>query len=168
MLTPSTDPISTPPPPSLISPPRAAAARHIVVSTRAGETPLLSPPPVLAEQEREERVGEGAVYISLVGRVEEGAEEAVVESEAPPVLILHAMGFCYDTVVGGVMKVGEHVAFGPVLGVGMIAAMRYKLFGVVYYHGVSASGGHYTLDVPAVPRAPGASTRAGCASTTSS
>ncbi|KAJ7729491.1 hypothetical protein B0H14DRAFT_3518286 [Mycena olivaceomarginata] len=28
------------------------------------------------------------------------------------------MRFCYDTAVGGVVKVGEHVAFGPELGVG--------------------------------------------------
>jgi hypothetical protein len=73
---------------------------------------------VLAEQEREEGVGEGAVRISLVGRVEEGAEEAVVEREAAPVLILHVKGFCYDTVVGGAVKVGRRVAFGPELEVG--------------------------------------------------
>jgi ubiquitin carboxyl-terminal hydrolase 10 len=36
----------------------------------------------------------------------------------PPILILHVKGFCYDMAVGGVVKVGKRVAFGPDLGVG--------------------------------------------------
>jgi len=32
---------------------------------------------------------------------------------------------------------------------------RYKLFGVLYHHGLSASGGHYTLDVLHPNRYPG-------------
>ncbi|KAJ7304659.1 hypothetical protein DFH08DRAFT_945134 [Mycena albidolilacea] len=124
---------------------RAAAARH-------GGTPSLLPPPVPAEQEGEEGVGEGVVHISLEGRVEEGAEEAVVEREAP-VLILHVKGFCYDTAVGGVLKVGKRVAFGPELEV--------ENGSFVYHYGVSSSGGHYTLDVLHPTRFPGSSAGTG-------
>ncbi|KAJ7827338.1 hypothetical protein B0H14DRAFT_1232752 [Mycena olivaceomarginata] len=56
--------------PGVIISPRARPPPDIVASTRAGGTLPLSPPPVLAEQEREEGAGEGAVHISLVGRVE--------------------------------------------------------------------------------------------------
>ncbi|KAJ7894971.1 hypothetical protein B0H14DRAFT_2682377 [Mycena olivaceomarginata] len=53
-------------------------------------------------------------------------------------LILHVKRFCYDTAVGG---------FGPELEVGndvMVPTarkqpVRYKLFGLVYHHGVSAA-----------------------------
>ncbi|KAJ7728890.1 hypothetical protein B0H16DRAFT_1330669 [Mycena metata] len=76
----------------------------------------------------------------------------------PPVLVLHIKRFCYDTAVGGVVKVGKRVAFGPELEIGAdvmtptpagrkAGQVRYKLFGAIYHHGASASGGHYTLDV---------------------
>jgi ubiquitin carboxyl-terminal hydrolase 10 len=32
-----------------------------------------------------------------------------------PILILHVKRFCYDTAVGGVVKVGKHITFGPEL-----------------------------------------------------
>ncbi|KAF5368763.1 hypothetical protein D9615_010401 [Tricholomella constricta] len=74
----------------------------------------------------------------------------------PPVLVVHLMRFCYDKNVGGVVKIGKEVQWGDQLEVGgdvmapalrRAPAARYKLFGVVYHHGQSASGGHYTLDV---------------------
>ncbi|KAJ7138260.1 hypothetical protein C8R44DRAFT_838188 [Mycena epipterygia] len=82
------------------------------------------------------------------------ASQQVLIEALPPVLVLHVKRFCYDTAVGGVVKVGKPIAFGPELEVGgdVMAPTarrggRYKLFGVVYHHGVSAGGGHYTLDV---------------------
>ncbi|KAJ7792845.1 hypothetical protein B0H14DRAFT_3498766 [Mycena olivaceomarginata] len=125
--------------PGVIISPRARPPPDLVASTRAGGTPLLSPPPVLAE-------------------VEEGAEDAVVEREAPPVLILHVKGFCYDTAVGGVAKVGKRVAFGPELGVGDGSPSSEAL---MYHHAVSSSGGHYTLDVLHPTRFPGSSAGTG-------
>ncbi|KAG6806172.1 hypothetical protein H0H93_003391, partial [Arthromyces matolae] len=74
----------------------------------------------------------------------------------PPVLVVHLKRFCYDKDVGGVVKVGKAVQWGEELEVGgevmapglrKAPAARYKLFGALYHHGLSASGGHYTLDV---------------------
>ncbi|KAJ6491857.1 hypothetical protein DFH09DRAFT_1377182 [Mycena vulgaris] len=75
----------------------------------------------------------------------------------PPVLVLHVKRFYYDA-AAGVIKLAKHVAFGPELEIGgeVLAPtatttgrkpIRYKLFAAVYHHGVSAAGGHYTLDV---------------------
>ncbi|KAJ8468621.1 hypothetical protein ONZ45_g17184 [Pleurotus djamor] len=82
------------------------------------------------------------------------ASQLVLIESLPPVLVLHMKRFCYDTDVKGVVKVGKHIAFGPELEVKsdiMVTkrppVTKYKLFGVVYHHGLSASGGHYTLDV---------------------
>ncbi|KAF8171652.1 hypothetical protein BJ912DRAFT_1082179 [Pholiota molesta] len=84
------------------------------------------------------------------------AHQQVLIEALPPILVLHIKRFCYDTAVGGVVKVGKQVRFGPELEIGaniMVPAAkkaqpaRYKLFGALYHHGVSASGGHYTLDV---------------------
>ncbi|KAI0689424.1 hypothetical protein BC835DRAFT_1283037 [Cytidiella melzeri] len=72
----------------------------------------------------------------------------------PPILILHLKRFLYDTSVGDVVKIGKHVIFGPELEIGadLLAKrpaqpVKYQLFGALYHHGQSASGGHYTLDV---------------------
>ncbi|KAL4259272.1 Ubiquitin carboxyl-terminal hydrolase [Pleurotus pulmonarius] len=82
------------------------------------------------------------------------ASQLVLIESLPPVLILHMKRFCYDTKVGGVVKVGKHVAFAPELDVKSDVMVtkrppvtKYKLFGIIYHHGTSASGGHYTLDV---------------------
>ncbi|KDR74886.1 hypothetical protein GALMADRAFT_227234 [Galerina marginata CBS 339.88] len=84
------------------------------------------------------------------------AQQQVLIEALPPILVLHIKRFCYDTSVGGVVKVGKQVRFGPELEIGsdiMVPAAKkahpakYKLFGAVYHHGLSASGGHYTLDV---------------------
>ncbi|KAJ7729488.1 hypothetical protein B0H14DRAFT_3899384 [Mycena olivaceomarginata] len=134
--------------PGVIISSRAAAARHRGVHEGRGGPPL-SPPPVLAEQEREEG----------------GAEEAVVEREAP-VPILHVKGFCYDTAVGGIAKVGKRVAFGPELGVG--DGSRMSLLKLSFDTGSELIrvpprrlfvGGTSSIPrgFPAVPRAPGAS-----------
>ncbi|KAF7305663.1 USP domain-containing protein [Mycena chlorophos] len=106
------------------------------------------------------------------------ASQQVLIEALPPVLVLHLKRFCYDIEVGGVVKVGKQIAFGPELEVPLevmsaglrktVAAAkrpaskpgggaRYKLFGVIYHHGLSASGGHYTLDVLHPGRAPAAS-----------
>ncbi|KAG6860253.1 hypothetical protein C0995_013703 [Termitomyces sp. Mi166 len=74
----------------------------------------------------------------------------------PPVLVVAFKRFFYDKDVGGVVKVGKAVQWREELEVGgevmatalrRAPAARYKLFGALYHHGQSASGGHYTLDV---------------------
>ncbi|KAF8625752.1 hypothetical protein AX17_006778 [Amanita inopinata Kibby_2008] len=84
------------------------------------------------------------------------AQQQVHIEALPQVLVLHMKRFCYDTTVGGVVKVGKQVRFTPELEIGndvmspgirKYPAPKYKLFGVLYHHGLSASGGHYTLDV---------------------
>ncbi|KAJ7777737.1 hypothetical protein B0H14DRAFT_2401430 [Mycena olivaceomarginata] len=105
---------------------------------------------------------------SRPGIVVDASHQILIDA-LPPILILHVKRFCYDTAVGGVVKVGKRVAFGPELEVGNDVLVptarkqpvRYKLFGVVYHHGVSASGGHYTLDVLHPTRFPGSATGTG-------
>ncbi|KAI8982818.1 hypothetical protein BD414DRAFT_491218 [Trametes punicea] len=84
------------------------------------------------------------------------ATQQVLIEALPPVLILHMKRFLYDTKVGDVVKVGKQVSFSPELEIAsdLIAPakrtaqpIKYQLFGVLYHHGPSASGGHYTLDV---------------------
>ncbi|KAK4689408.1 ubiquitin carboxyl-terminal hydrolase 10, partial [Tremellales sp. Uapishka_1] len=90
----------------------------------------------------------------------------------PKVLILHLKRFVYDSKEGKVVKKAKPVAYGselvipngtyPIQQVELFeltesaeiispakrnAPVKYRLFGVVYHHGVSASGGHYTLSV---------------------
>ncbi|KAI0371656.1 cysteine proteinase [Pilatotrama ljubarskyi] len=89
------------------------------------------------------------------GAILDATQQVLIEA-LPPVLILHMKRFLYDTKVGDVVKVGKQVSFTPELEISpdLIAApkrtaqpVRYQLFGVLYHHGPSASGGHYTLDV---------------------
>ncbi|KAG2019660.1 ubiquitin carboxyl-terminal hydrolase 5 [Coprinopsis cinerea AmutBmut pab1-1] len=95
----------------------------------------------------------------------EATQQVLIES-LPPILVLHIKRFCYDTTVKGVVKVGKQVTFGPELEIGpdlmapsvkKASGTRYKLFGALYHHGLSASGGHYTLDVLHPTRYPGSS-----------
>ncbi|CAG8572304.1 993_t:CDS:10 [Paraglomus occultum] len=73
----------------------------------------------------------------------------------PPVLILHLKRFVYDK-TGGTQKLQKVVQYSDKLIIHpeLISAsqrtpklIEYKLFGVVYHHGSSATGGHYTCDV---------------------
>ncbi|KAK7051081.1 hypothetical protein VNI00_005193 [Paramarasmius palmivorus] len=84
------------------------------------------------------------------------ASQQVLIDALPPVLVVHLKRFCYDVTVGGVMKVSKQVTFGEelIIPIDILSPTvrgqhrsRYKLFGVIYHHGISASGGHYTLDV---------------------
>lgn len=92
----------------------------------------------------------------------------------PPVLMLHLKRFVYDSQMCDVVKRSKPVAYGTELDIpaeimspGRKASVRYRLFGgesglgrggfrgrqghaltvVVYHHGTSASGGHYTVAV---------------------
>ncbi|PCH37812.1 cysteine proteinase [Wolfiporia cocos MD-104 SS10] len=89
------------------------------------------------------------------GVVVEANQQDLIEA-LPPILILHLKRFHYDTKVGDVVKIGKQIAYGPELEIGpdlMAPTKRtpypakYQLFGVLYHHGQSASGGHYTIDV---------------------
>ncbi|KAJ3916133.1 hypothetical protein F5877DRAFT_91919 [Lentinula edodes] len=107
--------------------------------------------------------------VHLVDPPREGSQLVLIEA-LPPVLVLHMKRFEYDASVGGVVKVGKQVAFGPelVIGADLLSAkarsnlgsqgVKYKLFGAIYHHGISASGGHYTLDVLHPDRFPRAAT----------
>ncbi|CAG8625405.1 11536_t:CDS:10, partial [Acaulospora morrowiae] len=73
----------------------------------------------------------------------------------PPILTLHLKRFLYDN-VGGTQKLSKHVGYSTTLSIPpeLIApgrrpsnAVDYQLFGVVYHHGKSATGGHYTADI---------------------
>lgn len=73
----------------------------------------------------------------------------------PPVLILHLKRFQYDN-TNKTQKIWKKIAYPLVLEIppeAMSSSKRagpptkYRLIGVVYHHGKSASGGHYTVDV---------------------
>ncbi|KAI1321063.1 hypothetical protein EDD11_008644 [Mortierella claussenii] len=72
----------------------------------------------------------------------------------PPVLVLHLKRFIYKD--GGTQKLHKEVGYKAVLNLQPeiisptrrpSSAIPYKLFGVVYHHGRTAAGGHYTCDV---------------------
>ncbi|KAI0723789.1 hypothetical protein C8T65DRAFT_627436 [Cerioporus squamosus] len=89
------------------------------------------------------------------GVILDATQQVLIEA-LPPVLILHMKRFLYDIKVGDVVKVGKQVSFSPELDIPpeiispakrTAQPVKYQLFGVLYHHGMSASGGHYTLDV---------------------
>jgi len=99
----------------------------------------------------------------------EASQQVLIEA-LPPVLVLHLKRFLYDTAARGVVKIGKPVQFAPELEIPpdiMAPATRrpgqparYTLYGVLYHHGVSAGGGHYTLHV-LHPNREGGGTRGG-------
>ncbi|GAB5588964.1 hypothetical protein Unana1_03864 [Umbelopsis nana] len=93
-------------------------------------------------------------YVSTKG-VSIDATKQVFLEKLPPVLVLHVKRFVYDN-IGGVQKLQKHIRYDLELDIKpeWISApkkptrpVKYKLFGVVYHHGVSAGGGHYTCDI---------------------
>ncbi|CAG8511587.1 15618_t:CDS:2 [Racocetra fulgida] len=54
----------------------------------------------------------------------------------PPILTLHLKRFVYDN-VGGTQKLSKHIGYSTTLSIQQ----------VVYHHGKSATGGHYTADI---------------------
>ncbi|KAK4048895.1 hypothetical protein OIV83_004451 [Microbotryomycetes sp. JL201] len=93
-------------------------------------------------------------FVSRSGLRVEATKQVFLET-FPPVLILHLKRFLYDN-VGGVQKSGKVVGYGTELEIAQDIIgpakrsgqpARYQLFGVVYHHGLYASGGHYTVAV---------------------
>lgn len=83
------------------------------------------------------------------------ATKQVFIETLPPVLILHLKRFQYDN-TGGTQKIWKRIAYPLQLEIPPEAMShtkragppaKYRLIGVVYHHGKSASGGHYTVDV---------------------
>ncbi|KAF2769038.1 cysteine proteinase [Teratosphaeria nubilosa] len=89
------------------------------------------------------------------------AKKQVFVDSLPPVLVLHLKRFEYDSSVGRTQKIWKKVGYPLDLEVpkevfppskrGGLAAKgglpKYRLIGVVYHHGKTAAGGHYTVDV---------------------
>jgi ubiquitin carboxyl-terminal hydrolase 10 len=89
------------------------------------------------------------------------AKKQVFIQDLPPVLILHLKRFEYVNNLTGTQKIWKKVGYPLELEIPKevfapgerksLAAKgglpRYRLTGVVYHHGKSAAGGHYTVDV---------------------
>ena len=88
------------------------------------------------------------------------AKKQVFIETLPPVLILHLKRFQYDN-AGGTQKIWKKIGYPLDLEIPKEVfpshmsrnylihggLPKYRLIGVVYHHGKSASGGHYTVDV---------------------
>lgn len=95
------------------------------------------------------------------GRSGTTAKKQVFIDTLPPVLILHLKRFQYDNSQTGTQKIWKKVGYPLELeipkevftpakrnGLALKGGLpRYRLTGVVYHHGKSAAGGHYTVDV---------------------
>ena len=88
------------------------------------------------------------------------AKKQVFVETFPPILILHLKRFQYDN-AGGTQKIWKKISYPLDLVLPEEISPRhnrirvnshgsintYRLTGVIYHHGKSASGGHYTVDV---------------------
>lgn len=92
------------------------------------------------------------------GRDGKATKQVFIES-IPPVLILHLKRFQYDN-TGGTQKIWKKIGYPLQLEIpkevfapqkraalGISGAPKYRLISVVYHHGKSAAGGHYTVDI---------------------
>ncbi|ORZ19629.1 hypothetical protein BCR42DRAFT_220932 [Absidia repens] len=90
-------------------------------------------------------------YMSPKG-VRVDATKQVYLENLPSVLILHVKRFVFDN-VGGVQKLRKQVRYSSTMTIQedwmarSSSSVTYQLFGVVYHHGSSAGGGHYTCDI---------------------
>ncbi|CAO3596965.1 unnamed protein product [Absidia cylindrospora] len=90
-------------------------------------------------------------YMSPKG-VRVDATKQVYLENLPSVLILHVKRFVFDN-VGGVQKLRKQVRYSSTMTIQEdwmarpSSSVTYQLFGVVYHHGSSAGGGHYTCDI---------------------
>jgi len=89
------------------------------------------------------------------------AKKQVFIDTLPPVLILHLKRFQYDNNLTGTQKIWKKIGYPleleipkevfPTAKRGGLALKgglpKYRLTSVVYHHGKSAAGGHYTVDV---------------------
>ncbi|KAK6905233.1 hypothetical protein I203_106053 [Kwoniella mangroviensis CBS 8507] len=84
------------------------------------------------------------------------ATKQILIETFPQVWILHLKRFVYDPKEYNVVKKDKGIAYSQELivppeiispGRRGAGAIKYRLFGVVYHHGASASGGHYTVAV---------------------
>lgn len=94
------------------------------------------------------------------GRTNSAKKQVFIDS-LPPVLILHLKRFQYENNLAGTQKIWKKVGYPLELEIpkevfppskrGGFAVKgglpRYRLTSVVYHHGKSAAGGHYTVDV---------------------
>ena len=94
------------------------------------------------------------------GKANSARKQVFIDS-LPPVLILHLKRFQYENNHTGTQKIWKKVGYPLELEIpkevfppgsrGGIAAKgglpKYRLISVVYHHGKSAAGGHYTVDV---------------------
>lgn len=96
----------------------------------------------------------GEFRSSRSGELTTATKQMYVES-MPDILVLHLKRFVYDS-IGGTQKLWKVVGYPLELEIPESAiaptqrqfvARRYRLRAVVYHHGMSASGGHYTADI---------------------
>ncbi|KAK6520393.1 hypothetical protein TWF506_000657 [Arthrobotrys conoides] len=98
---------------------------------------------------------QGGDFKSARGASASATKQAFIDS-LPPVLILHLKRFQYNN-AGGTQKIWKSIGYPLDLEIPSEALSptrrssphpaRYKLTGVVYHHGKSATNGHYTVDV---------------------
>lgn len=88
------------------------------------------------------------------------ATKQVFIETLPPVLILHLKRFQFDAEGNGTIKIWKNIGYPLELEIprealsrqarqtmGSSGMPKYRLISVVYHHGKSASGGHYTADL---------------------